>query len=261
MTALRSADGTSLLVEDSGHGEPLVLVHGGMNTTRAFDRVLPTLAGRFRCLALGRRGYGQSGDAATHSFEREAHDVLAVLAELDEPAHLLGHSSGAITALTAALTDRSRLRSLVLYEPPFPIGRPHTGPWIAAVEDAVARGDNDEAAFIGFRDAVGVPAAQIEAMRAAPGWVERTALAPAWIREARTVEGLPLGVARFTAVDTPTLLLLGSESAPHFGEAVEALDAVLPDSRVAVLAGQGHGALVADPDLVCTTVLPFLAAQ
>src|SRR5258706_584861 len=100
---LTSADGTALAVEATGSRAPLILLHGGLTSTRVFDRVLPTLAQPPRCLALGRRNYGQSGTAPTHSFESEADDVVAVLAPLDEPAHLLGHSSGAIAAATAAL--------------------------------------------------------------------------------------------------------------------------------------------------------------
>jgi pimeloyl-ACP methyl ester carboxylesterase len=197
---LVSTDGTPLVVDSTGSGTPLLLLHGGLGSTRVFDRVLPTLSLRYRCLALGRRGYGRSGTSPTHSFEAEAEDVAAVLASLDEPAHLFGHSSGAVAAATAALADGSRLRSLVLYEPPFPVDRPHSGPWIGAVEDAVARGDNEEAVLIGMRDGIGFSDEQIARLRADPSWAARTALAPAWIREVRSVEALPVGVERFAAV-------------------------------------------------------------
>ena len=258
---LNSADGTRLLVEETGDGTPLILVHGGLSNTRAFDRVLPAFTERHRCLALGRRGYGESGDGASHSYEREAEDVHAVLSALDEPAHLLGHSSGAIAALVAAAAGPARLRSLVLYEPPLPISHAHTGPWIAAVEAAVARGDNEEAAAIGLRDGVGFSPEQIDRVRADPSWAARTAVVPAWAREIRSVEALPLGVERFRGVTTPTLLLLGTGTEPHHVEATEALHAALPNSDVALLTDQGHTALVTAPDQVCDAVLPFLAAH
>jgi pimeloyl-ACP methyl ester carboxylesterase len=92
-------------------------------------------------------------------------------------------------------------------------------------------------------------------------WAARTALVPAWAREMRTVEALPLGVERFRGVTTPTLLLLGTETEPHHVEATEALHAALPNSEVALLTDQGHTALVAAPDQVCDAVLPFLAAH
>lgn len=257
--SLTSADGTPLLVEDTGHGTPLILVHGGLNTTRIFDRVLPDLSEHHRCLALGRRGYGQSGSSTTHSFEREAEDVAAVLAVLDEPAHLLGHSTGAIVVLVATAAHQDRVRSLVLYEPPLPIGRPHSGRWIAAVETAVGRGDNEEATLIGLRDGIGFSPEQVRRLQADQGWPARIALVPAWIREVRTVEALPLGVDRFAPVGTPTLLLRGSQTQAHHTEATDALHGVLARSEIRILDKQGHTALLLAPELVCATVLPFLA--
>ncbi|MFC5994413.1 alpha/beta fold hydrolase [Pseudonocardia hispaniensis] len=257
---LIAGDGSALLVEDSGSGTPLVLLHGGLNSTRSFDRILPILTPRYRCLALGRRGYGQSGAApgAAHSFDREAQDVATLLATLDQPAHLFGHSSGAIAAATAALAAPARVRSLVLYEPPFPIGSPHPDQWLIAAEAAVARGDNEEAALIGLRDGVGFPPPLVDRLRADPTWRERVAAAPAWIRESRSVLSLPVGVARLSAISAPTLLLTGSHTEPHHTAAIDALHGVLPDNEVAVLAGQGHTALVSAPDLLGETMLAFL---
>jgi pimeloyl-ACP methyl ester carboxylesterase len=256
--ALVSADGTPLVVEDSGSGVPLVLVHGGMTSTRVFDRALGALTQRYRCLVLGRRGYGQSGDSPGHSYDLEAQDVIAVLATLDEPAHLFGHSSGAVAAATAALTVPDRLRSLLLYEPPFPVDGPYTGPWIAAAEQAVAAGDNEDAVLIGFREGIGYSEEQISRIRHDPGWVSRTALAPAWVREMRSIEALPVGVERFTALSTPTLLITGDHTEPHHAHAITALHAVLPSSEITTLAGQGHTALVLAPDLVSTSMLDYL---
>ena len=45
-----------------------------------------------------------------------ADDVLAVLAGLAGPAHLVGHSFGGLVTRAAALADPSALRSLTLIE-------------------------------------------------------------------------------------------------------------------------------------------------
>jgi len=256
-----SADGTRLLIEESGSGVPLVLLHGGTASTRVWDGLLPALGERYRCVALGRRGYPQSGGSPAHSFEREAEDVTAVLATLDQPAHLFGHSSGAIAAATAALADRSRLRSLLLYEPPFPVGRPHPDDWVSAAEAAIERGADEQAVLIGMRDGIGFPQAVIDRFRADPGWPSRVAAAPAWIREARSVVSLALGVDRFAGLDIPTLLLHGPLTEPHHTAAVHALDAVLPRSEIVELPGQGHLALALAPDLVASAALRFLDQQ
>lgn len=253
-----SADGTPIMVEETGSGVPLVLMHGGTASTRVWDALLPALSERYRCVAAGRRGYPQSGVVASHSFASEADDVAAVLATLDAPAHLFGHSSGAVAAATAALADSSRLRGVVLYEPPFPVGAPHPDAWVADAEDAVGRGEPEEALLIGLRDGIGFPPPVIDRLRSDPAWPGRIACAPAWIREARSVVSLTPGVERFAGLDVPTLLLLGDSTEPHHTAAVRALAGVLPRGEVAELAGQGHLALVLAPDQVVDAVLPFL---
>ena len=256
--SLTSTDGTPLTIEETGSGTPLVLLHGGATTTRVWDGLLPAVAGRYRCLAVGRRGYGQSGDSPAHSFQREAEDVAAVLATLDEPAHLFGHSSGAIVAATAALTDPDRLRSLLLYEPPFPIGQPHPDAWVSNAEEAIGRGATEEGLLIGMRDGIGFPPAVIDRFRGDPGWPARVAVAPAWIREARSVVSLAPGVDHFAALDLPTMLLHGALTEAHHTAAIHALAKVLPRGEITELPGQGHTAVLLAPDLVAAAILPFL---
>ena len=55
----------------------------------------------------------------------------------------------------------------------------------------------------------------------------------------------------------PTLLLTGSESSPELRRATEAVDEALPDSRVVVMAGQGHVAMDTGTDLFTAEVLRF----
>jgi pimeloyl-ACP methyl ester carboxylesterase len=54
------------------------------------------------------------------------------------------------------------------------------------------------------------------------------------------------------------LLLLGSESPQWAREGSEVVQSVLPDSRVAVLEGQGHIAIMTAPELVADEVARFL---
>lgn len=127
-------------------------------------------------------------------------------------------------------------------------------------EAAIARGDNEQAALIGLREAVRYPPGQVDILRADPSWPARSALAPAWVREFRSIEALPPGTDRFAFVTAATLLLLsGSRSAAHAGVSTRALHDSLPHSTIAALPEQGHAALLLAPDLVCDTVVPFLS--
>ena len=63
---------------------------------------------------------------------------------------------------------------------------------------------------------------------------------------------------RFTNLTVPILLLLGGDSPAFFGAAIEALAAVLPNSRTVVLPGQQHIAIDTAPELFAREVLAFL---
>jgi pimeloyl-ACP methyl ester carboxylesterase len=119
MQGARSPDGCWIACERTGAGPPLVLVHGTTGTMRRWAPVLPLLESRFTVYAIDRRGRGASGDTAPYAMEREFEDVAAVVDDIGEPCHLLGHSFGAICALEAACRTPN-LRKLVLYEPPIP---------------------------------------------------------------------------------------------------------------------------------------------
>jgi pimeloyl-ACP methyl ester carboxylesterase len=112
-----SPDGTSIACWRSGQGPALVLVHGGTNDHTYWNPLLPTLTPHFTVYAMDRRGRGGCGDATAYALEREFEDVVAVVDNIGEPAHLLGHSYGALCALEAARLTPN-VAKLMLYEPP-----------------------------------------------------------------------------------------------------------------------------------------------
>jgi pimeloyl-ACP methyl ester carboxylesterase len=56
----------------------------------------------------------------------------------------------------------------------------------------------------------------------------------------------------------PTLLLSGGESPAALRKAAEAVKETLSDSRIVVMAGQGHAAMDTRTDLFTTEVLRFV---
>ena len=59
------------------------------------------------------------------------------------------------------------------------------------------------------------------------------------------------------AVTVPVLLVLGDASPPWAGEITRELTAALPESRVAVLPGQGHLAVDSAPELLARALTDF----
>ena len=113
---------TSLAVHESGEGPALVFVHGGVSDWRAWSNQVGPFAKHYRTIIYSRRYHCPnppiSPDAPdpiqTHIYE------LAALIKAREvgPAHIVGHSWGALIALLLAVERANLVRSLVLIEPP-----------------------------------------------------------------------------------------------------------------------------------------------
>lgn len=106
-----------LHVAEFGEGPRVVLVHGSgtwaQHDAFGFGAQLE-LADEFRLVLPDRRGYGGSPEVGRSDYRQDAEDVAELLGE---GAHLLGHSSGGVVAMLAALRDPGAVRSLTLIEP------------------------------------------------------------------------------------------------------------------------------------------------
>lgn len=251
---VRSADGTEIGYESYGSGPHLVFVHGGVSDREAWRAVADEMEGFTRHL-MDRRGRGLSQfELSTYSFEREYEDIAAIVASLEGTVHVAGHSSGAICVLGAArICD---IASLVLYEPPIPVLRPLPLDAIERMEQAVAEGRSSEAVRDGVREIAEVPVAVAEAMASDP---KRRALIDTWARECRAINQLPGDASAYAEIGVPVLLLVGKKTSAYHRAGIDALAQALPRAEVAELQGQGHGALLAAPQVVASAITPFLA--
>jgi pimeloyl-ACP methyl ester carboxylesterase len=82
------------------------------------------------------------------------------------------------------------------------------------------------------------------------------------LRELQVTSGdYYVDLAPLKTLTTPTLLLQGSDSAPHLHEGVAVLQSALPHARVAILPGQQHLAMNTAPELFSNEVVRFLTAK
>ena len=110
-----SVDG--LHVERSGAGAPAVFVHGSFGSAaKAFAGQRP-LSDANELVFVDRRGFGSSPAGEDVGWQTDADDLVALLDELG-PAHLVGHSYGAVVCLLAAGRRPDAVLSLVAVEPP-----------------------------------------------------------------------------------------------------------------------------------------------
>ena len=102
---------------DTGHGEPLILLHSGGMSGAEWTPQLPQLARQFRVLAPDHLGHGRSPMAAeTLSIHAMGRAVLELLDELGlAQASLLGSSLGGAVALWLTVHHPDRVSKLALY--------------------------------------------------------------------------------------------------------------------------------------------------
>ncbi|HEV7900121.1 MAG TPA: alpha/beta fold hydrolase [Planosporangium sp.] len=109
--------GGRLQVEETGAGEPVLLLHAGVTDSRVWDVTGPLLVSAgYRVVRYDARGFGRS-PASERPFSPVA-DALAVLDATGVPAaHFVGLSRGAATAVDVALAVPHRVRTLTLVAP------------------------------------------------------------------------------------------------------------------------------------------------
>ena len=121
---LATDDGVDLHVEELGAGPPVIMLHGLLvgNMTTWYWTAAPEIARHHRVILFDLRGHGMSGRAPTgYDVDRMTRDLESVVVKLvDEPAFLVGHSFGALVALTFALRRPELVRKLALVEAPLP---------------------------------------------------------------------------------------------------------------------------------------------
>jgi pimeloyl-ACP methyl ester carboxylesterase len=221
--------------------------------------VITALSADFTTYAMDRRGRGASADAEDYSIELEFDDVAAVIDGIGGDVDVLGHSFGAVCSLEATLRT-SRVRRLVLYEPPLPVGLEIYPPGlIDRLDQLLAAGDHEGVVATLFREVVRMPEAELDIVRADPSWEARVAAAHTIPRELRIADVYDPAFERFARVGVPTLLLLGGDSPSFLVDPTHRLHESISGSKLMVMPGQQHVAMNTAPDLFLEHVTDFLA--
>src|SRR5436190_1258955 len=129
-------------------GEPvIVLLHQSLARSEDWENIFPRLATRYRTIAYDARGHGKSGRASEYTLRAFADDALRILREIaKEPAVLIGHSLGALTALVAASDAPDLVRAIVLEDPPIPYPKAWDAARYGALREPRLGGAVDDAA-------------------------------------------------------------------------------------------------------------------
>lgn len=210
-----------------------MLVHGVLLGGREAWRAQRPLTERWTLLAPDRLGHGKSPDGV-QDFEVDAGLIVDQL--LDEPAHLVGLSYGAIVAMFAAVRRPEMVRTLTVVEPPATgvvRGDEVVDVWDAELQKLLA-GPLEEPREVlkAFFPLAGVP---LPVPDPVPETLRRGARALAGMRPPGDAE-LPLDV--LASADFPMLVITGDHR-PEYEIIADAIAARTGAAR-SVVAGMGH---------------------
>jgi len=117
MASVQSGD-TSIYMEETGSGTPVVFVHEFSGDHRTWEPQVRYFSRRYRCVVFNARGYPPSDvpeNPDAYSQGQAVEDLLAVLDACEmETAHIVGLSMGGFAALHFGLAHPDRVRSLAI---------------------------------------------------------------------------------------------------------------------------------------------------
>jgi pimeloyl-ACP methyl ester carboxylesterase len=252
MESVTAFDGTEIVYEQHGDGQPLILLHGGSGDRTHWRPLLAHLRDSFTVITPDRRGRGGSGDGTEYSLDHEVADLAALVEAVDGDPVVFGHSFGGLVTL-AGLSELPIERA-VLYEPALLVGDHRGGDLADRMQAMIDDGDRRGAMAMFIEEAGGVPDVEV-----LPWWPEEANVhrVDTVVQENRAIENYRL--EDVGEIDVPTLLLTGERGPDHLRDAVFALDEHLTDSHVVELDGLGHMATETAPETVAKRVREFVA--
>jgi pimeloyl-ACP methyl ester carboxylesterase len=273
-STLTAGDGTVMAHRTfGGAGPAVVLLHGGMQTSRNFVRLAGLLSDRFTVHIPDRRGRGRSGPPGLdYGLATEIEDLRELLHQTGAR-NVFGLSSGAVIAIEAAL-ELPEIEHLALYEPPLSYAGHDPVGWLPRYERELA-GGRKAAAFAtilkGTGDVRAPRAALVPLIKLgirADGRANRPDdytplgdLIPTMRQDAAVVRQATGPLDRFAGVKAETLLIGGARSPAYLKAVLNGLEPVLPHVRRVTLRGVGH--LAADnrgkPELVAAQLRTFFS--
>lgn len=232
--------GGRVYYDEQGSGAPVLLIHGGAVDGRFFDQIVPTLTENLRVIRIDLWGHGRSPDRdgpfTLDSFAADTAELIDRVAA--GRAHVVGHSIGAVVALTLALRFPDRVDRLVLASGGFDSSGERIDDIDAAVTGTVA--------FLGAEYAAVSPDGEAHFAVVTRKDFELSN------REPRLTE------ADLAGVRSRTLVLLADDDLGSIEHNL-AMYRALPEAELAVVPGTSHFFLQEKPALSATIIRSFLA--
>ena len=261
--AMTHVGNVNLYCEEWGSGEPLLLIMGmGANTTD-WEPQVQSLRKEHRLIAFDNRGSGRSDRPDEPvTMEQLADDAVALLDSFGvERSHIFGMSMGGMIAQELALRHPQRLLTLIL------------GATMCGGPNAVHPPMKRIMKWIGTRDLPPREAAEAGLpFLYSPRFINdmkeeliNSSLRTAHLRAPKdTIHHQLTAITRFDSyhrlpsIQTPTLVMTGSEDLIVPTENSRILASRIPQAKLVEFSGMGHGFLRESSSQVNETLLAFL---
>jgi pimeloyl-ACP methyl ester carboxylesterase len=267
--AVTSADGTRIALERTGSGAPVILIGGAFNDRSTVAALAATLAPSFTAITYDRRGRGDStNNDREFDVDREFDDLAAVIERaggIDQPggmASVFGHSSGGVLAIEAALRGLP-IERLAVFEPSYIPASARPQPGVDLYQRLVrliGQDRRDDAVTLFQTEAVGLPAAMIEDMRASDFWAWFTGLAHTLPYDVALHGDYEPPAGRLAGLRIPVLAMDGAQSPQWIRTGTRTVADAVPGGRYVTLDGQDHGVLH-HPEALRPGLSAFLAGR
>jgi pimeloyl-ACP methyl ester carboxylesterase len=227
-------------------GAPVILVGGAYNDRSTVAALAAALAPDFTMITYDRRGRGDStNNDRDFDVNREFGDLAAVIEQAGGTASVFGHYSGGVLAIEAALRGLP-IERLAIYQPSYIPASARTQPGADLYERLVrliGQDRRDDAATLFQTEAVGLPAAMVESMRAGDFWGWFTGLAHTLPYDVALHGDYDPPAGRLAGLGIPVLAMDGSQSPQWIRTGTRAVAEAVPGGRYITLDGQDHGVL------------------
>ena len=225
--------------EWDNNGEALVLLHGGLSQTSHFyESVLPAVEKNFHIYGYDRTAHGFTGDReGSMHFDFQCDEAIAYLEDVvKEPAHLIGHSDGAIIALMVSMKRPDLVKSVVSFGGNFH----HNGNLELPEWDG----------FVSPEDRAEYAVTSPDAPETLDGKIAK--MFSIWRTEPTFT------VADIEQIKCPVLVLVGDDDVVTHKHSVLMYESI-PQGRLAVMPGTSHQANKEKPEMFQMFIREFLS--
>ena len=222
-----------------GHGEPLILLHGGLANSNYWGNQVPVLAARYRVIVMDSRGHGRTTrNAQPYGYDLMASDVTGLMDFLHiRKAAIVGWSDGAIIGLDIALHHPERVSKLFSFaanSDPSGVKDVNKSPVFTAF---IARGEKEYERLSPTPTQYKAFVDQIEKM-----WATQ----PHWT--AQQLEGIKV----------PTWIVDADHDEAIYRQNTEFMAAHIPNASLLLQPGVSHFSFLQDPEQFTNDVLHFM---